>query len=326
MKGRGDHMRVRIIWVLSLVILGIAVLADASAQEKTLQTVRLAIGYIPHVQFTPLYVGIDKGFYLEEGIDLKLNFGFEFDVFSLLAAARIDVGLTDSDQLILAGAKNLGLQAIFQYYQKYPIAIIARADMTTPEDLRGKRVGTPDLSGASWIGLQIFLHHYGLEGAVQVEKIGYTQEAAFRSGRADAVVCFYNNEPIELRSENVPFHEWDVKDISDIVSASFISSRSIIDSRADVLAAFVRATRKAMAYTVDHRDEALQIALTAIGNVRKTDEELFRRRLDATCELFIHPKGYGYIELDRYVRSIQELVSLGLIHSVYPADRIVKVF
>jgi len=319
-------MRAQRVSALSAVILGIGVLAGASAQDKALQTLQLAIGYIPHVQFTPLYVGIDKGFYREEGIDLKLNFGFEYDIFSLLAASRIDVGLTDSDQLILAGAKNLGLQAIFQYYQKYPIAIIARADITNPADLRGKRIGTPDLSGASWIGLQIFLHRYGLEGAVQVEKIGYTQEAAFRSGKVDAVVCFYNNEPIELRSENVPFHEWDVKDISDMVSASFISSRSIIASRTDVLAAFVRATRKAMAYTVDHRDEALQIALTAIGNVRKTDEELFRRRLDATCELFIHPKGYGYIELDRYAQSIQELVSLGLIPSVYPADRIVKVF
>jgi len=320
-------MRFRTTFLLSSAILGIATLTIASAQDKALRTVRLAIGYIPHVQFAPLYVGIDKGFYREEGIDLKLNFGFDYDIFSLLAATRIDVGLTDSDQLILAGAKNLGLQAIFQYYQKYPVTIIARADILKPADLRGKRVGTPDLSGASWIGLQIFLHHYRLEGrAVQVEKIGYTQEAAFRSGKVDAVVCFYNNEPIELRSQNVAFREWDLKDISNMVSASFISSRSIIAARGDVLAAFVRATRKAMAYTVDHRDEAFQIAVKAVGNVQPNDEALFRERLDATCQLFINPKGYGYIDVDRYTRSIAELASLGLIAAVYPAERIVKVF
>ncbi|HUI70155.1 MAG TPA: ABC transporter substrate-binding protein [Spirochaetia bacterium] len=312
---------------LAAIVLGFTALAGAAAQERALQKVQLAIGYIPHVQFTPLYVGIAKGFYRDEGIDLQLHFGFEYDVFSLLAAGKIDVGLTDSDQLILAGAKNIGLKAIFQYYQKYPVTIIARADtVKVPADLKGKRIGTPDLSGASWIGLQIFLHAYGLEGAVSVEKIGYTQEATLRGGKADAVVCFFNNEPIQLRSEHVPFREWDVKDISDMVSASFISSDSIIKTRGEVLAAFVRATRKAMAYTMDHRDEAFQIALRAVGNVPTRDEPLFRQRLDATCELFASPKGYGYMDLDQYNRSIAELVSLGLIPSVYPAERIVKVF
>jgi putative riboflavin transport system substrate-binding protein len=319
-------MRARILALVLACATGITGLTQAFGEEP-LQKVQLAIGYIPHVQFTPLYVGIAKGFYQAEGIDLQLHFGFEYDVFSLLAAGRIDVGLTDSDQLILAGAKNMGLQAIFQYYQKYPVAIVALADkVKEPADLRGKRIGTPDLSGASWIGLQIFLHAYGLEGAVQIEKIGYTQEAALRSGRVDAVVCFSNNEPIQMRAENVAIREWDVKDISDMVSASFISSRSIIASRATVLAAFVRATRKAMAYTVDHREESLQIALQAVGNVKKQDEQLFRERLDATCELFASPKGYGYMDLGQYNRSIAELVTLGLIPAAYPAERIVKAF
>ncbi len=319
-------MRARIVALVSALALGITGLTQAFGEEP-LQKVQLAIGYIPHVQFTPLYVGIAKGFYQAEGIDLQLHFGFEYDVFSLLAAGRIDVGLTDSDQLILAGAKNMGLQAIFQYYQKYPVAIVARADkVKEPVDLRGKRIGTPDLSGASWIGLQIFLHAYGLEGAVQIEKIGYTQEATLRSGKVDAVVCFSNNEPIQMRAENVAIREWDVKDISDMVSASFISSRSIIASRATVLAAFVRATRKAMAYTVEHREESLQIALQAVGNVKKQDEQLFRERLDATCELFASPKGYGYMDLGQYNRSIAELVMLGLIPAAYPAERIVKAF
>jgi len=307
--------------------LGLLIAVSASGQARSLQKVGLAIGYIPHVQFAPLYVGISKGFYQDEGIDLQLNFGLQYDVSSLLAAGKIDVGLTDSDQLILAGAKNIGLQAIFQYYQEYPIAIIARADtVREPADLKGKTIGTPDLSGASWIGLQIFLHKYGLVDAVKVEKIGYTQEPALRSGRAAAVVCFSNNEPIVLRSEGVSIREWDVKDISDMVSASFISSGSIIAARGDVLAAFVRATRKAMAWTVDNRDEAFRISLKAVGNVQPRDEPLFRKRLDATCELFPSPKGYGAMDIGRYERSIAELVSLGLIPSAYPVDRIVKVF
>jgi NitT/TauT family transport system substrate-binding protein len=299
----------------------------AIAAPAGVEKVRLAIGYIPHVQFTPLYVGIDRGFYQEEGIELQMSFGFEYDIFSLLAAGRIDVGLSDSDQLVLSGARNMGLQAIFQYYQKYPVTVVARADaIARPEDLAGKVIGTPELSGTSYIGLQLFLRKYGLEKSVQVQKIGYTQESTLLSGRAAAVVCFYNNEPVVFRARGTSIRQWDVKDFSEMVGASFISSAAIIDARQDVLARFVRATRTAMAWTVDNRAEAAAIAARSIGNVKKEDEPLMRQRLDATCDLFVSAKGYGALDPDRWARSIAECAALGLISGTYPAERILRQF
>ncbi len=47
-------------------------------------------------------------------------------------------------------------------------------------------------------------------------------------------------------------------------------------------------------------------------------------KLDATCDLFIGPKGYGAMDLDKYNRSIAELASLGLIPKAFPADTIVR--
>jgi NitT/TauT family transport system substrate-binding protein len=221
----------------------------------------------------------------------------------------------------------MNLQAIFQYYQTYPVTVVAKADsIASPADLKGKTIGTPEVSGTSWIGLQLFLEKYGLKDEVRVEKIGYTQQATLLGGRADAVVCFYNNEPVVLRAEGIAIRQWDVKDFSDMVGASFISSRGIIAARTDTLARFVRATRKAMAYTVDHRDEAMQIALSNVGNVKKEDEPLFRERLDATCALFASDLGYGALDAARYGKSIAELASLGLIPAVYPADTILHPF
>jgi len=305
----------------------LAALGVAAAASWAADTVTLAIGYIPHVQFTPLYVGIDKGFYAAQGIDLKLEFGFQYDVFSLLAAGRIDVGLSDSDQLVISGSKDLGLQAIFQYYQSYPVAIVARADTAkNPSDLAGTVVGTPEMSGSSWIGLELFLTKFGLEKSVKVEKIGYTQESTLLSGRAAAVVCFLNNEPVAMKARGVALSEWDVKDWSDMVGASFISSRTIISARADVLSRFVQATRRAMEFTMTHRDEAEQIALKNVGNVPQADEPLFRQRLDATCQLFPSPKGYGAMDPVRYTKSIEELASMGLIPATYPAEKILRQF
>ncbi|HTO22465.1 MAG TPA: ABC transporter substrate-binding protein [Spirochaetia bacterium] len=313
---------IRVVLLLST-LLACAAPSWAAGPDKVV----LAIGYIPHVQFTPLYVGIDKGFYAAQGIDLQLEFGFQYDIFSLLAAGKIDVGLSDSDQLVISGSRDLGLQAVFQYYQKYPISIVARAEtVKTPDDLKGKTVGTPEMSGSAWIGLQLFLRKYGLEKSVSVEKIGYTQEPTLMSGRAAAVVCFLNNEPVAMKARGIALRQWDVKDWSDMVGASFISSRSIIAARPDVMARFVRATRTAMDFTMTHRDEAMQIALRNVGNVKKEDEPLFRLRLDATCDLFPSPRGFGALDTDQYARSISELASLGLIPATYPADKILRQF
>jgi NitT/TauT family transport system substrate-binding protein len=313
--------------VRSVLVLCALLAGSAPSWAAGPDKVRLAIGYIPHVQFTPLYVGIDKGFYAAEGIDLDLAFGFQYDVFSLLAAGKIDLGLSDSDQLVISGSRDLGLQAVFQYYQKYPVTIVARADaVKDPQDLKGKVIGTPEMSGTSWIGLQLFLRKYGLDKAVTVEKIGYTQEPALLSGRAAAVVCFLNNEPVAMKARGIALRQWDVKDWSDMVGASFITSRAIIAARGDVLARFVRATRKAMAFTMTNRDEAMRIALKNVGNVKKEDEPLFRLRLDATCDLFPSAQGYGALDPVRYSRSISELAALGLIPAAYPAEKILRQF
>jgi NitT/TauT family transport system substrate-binding protein len=286
--------------------------------------ISLAIGYIPHVQFTPLYVGIEKGYYRDEGVDLEISYGFGIDIFSLLQAGKIDLGLSDSDQLIISGAKDLGLQAVFQYYQKYPVSIVAAAGaIKSPEELAGKMIGTPELYGTSYIGLQLFLRKYGLAGRVDVERIGYTQAATLRSGKVAAVVCFSNNEPILLRLDGVAITQWDVRDFSDMVGASFISSRDIISRKGDALRRFARATGRAMAFTEANTDEAFAIALKQIGNLKKDDEPFFRKVLDATCQLFPSPKGYGYIDADTYQRSIEELVSLGLIKERYGAQKII---
>jgi NitT/TauT family transport system substrate-binding protein len=304
-------------------VLAALVIAASGAEAQSLQKIALAIGYIPHVQFTPLYVGQDKGFYKDEGIELDISYGFGIDIFSLLQAGKIDLGLSDSDQLIIAGSKGLPLAAVYQYYQRYPVSVVAKADrIAEPKDLVGKRIGSPELFGTSYIGLQLFLKKYGLTDKVTVEKIGYTQETSLLGDKVDAVVCFSNNEPVLLALKGVKIRQWDVRDFTDMVGASFISSATTTAAKTDALARFARATDKAMAFVQSNPDEAFRIAMARIGNIKKEDEPFFRKVLDATAALFAHPKGFGYLDTAKYDASIAELVSLGMIAAPYPSYRI----
>ncbi len=131
-----------------------------------------------------------------------------------------------------------------------------------------------------------------------------------------------NNEPILLKQSGVAINQWDVRSFSDMVGASFISSREIIGKRADALARFARATQKAMAYTVENQDEALAIAVSTIGNIKQSDVPFFKQVLAATCAFCRSSRGYGNLDAEKYGRSIDELVSLGLIKVQFPVERI----
>ncbi|MFP4374273.1 MAG: ABC transporter substrate-binding protein [Spirochaetaceae bacterium] len=307
--------------MLAVVVAGAAAL-PAAAQD----TVSMAIGYIPNIQFAPLYVGMEKGFFAEEDLELEIEYGFGVDVFSLLSLGRIDVGLSDSDQLIIGGTQNLGLKAIFQYYQDYPVSIVALADeIDSPEDLRGKTIGVPETYGTSYIGMQAFLGEYDLADAVTEQRIGYTQISSLVNGRVDAAVTFSNNEPIQLRLQGHDIVEWEVREFSEIVGASIISSDRIINERGDVIERFVRAMRKSMAYTVENQEEAVELSLPYLKDVEDTQVDFIRRSLAATSELFEPAdaeRAYGSFDASRYRASIRILERIGLIDETYPASRI----
>jgi NitT/TauT family transport system substrate-binding protein len=285
----------------------------------------MAIGFIPNIQFAPLYVGMEKGFFAEENLELEVDYGFGVDVFSLLSLGRIDVGLSDSDQLIASGTEGLGLKAVFQYYQDYPVSIVALADeVSEPADLEGKTIGVPETYGTSYIGLQAFLAEYGLKDKVTEQRIGYTQISSLLNDRVDAAVTFYNNEPVQLRLRGHDIVEWEVREFSDIVGASIISSDKIIRERRDVMERFVRAMRKSVAYTVENQQEAVQLSLPYLGDVEESQVEFIRQSLAATAELFRTggDRPYGSFDVDRYRASIRALERLGLIEEAYGADSI----
>lgn len=315
-----------IILILIVFMLVLYPVSNVYSQEKNkkLKILKLAIGYIPHIQFAPLYVGIEKGFYKQQGIDLKIQYGFGIDIFSLLLSKKIDIGLSDSDQLIIAGDKGMKLKAIFQYYQKYPVSIIARKDVITKiTDLKGKKIGVPAYYGTSYIGLLLFLKKYNLLNKVIIQKIGYNQIPALLSKKVEAVVCFSNNEPIQLKLRGVELVKWDVADFSDIVGASFISADDIINEKKELIKGFIKATAKAMSFVSRYQNDAFEISKNYIGNFNQSSEIFFKQVLKETLKLFKSPGGYGYINIEKYQKSIEILYYLNLIKNRYDASKIV---
>lgn len=300
-------------WVFLTLILVFILLSYNTFSQQNLRQMTMLIGFIPHVQFAPLYVGIEKGIFEKYGIKLNIDYGFGRDIFGLLMTEKADFALTDADELIISAEKGMGLKAFFQYYQDFPISIVKLGKNEDPKSLIGKKIGLPDFYGTNYIGTLLFLNKYQLLNKVEIVKIGYTQIQSLVSNKVDAVACYFNNEPIQLRQNGYNITEWKIKDFSNIVGGAFISSEKHLKDNKEYFIKFIKALNESIQYSINNKNETLDIAYKTVGSLNPTQKKFWEEVLSSTLELITGKGEIGVLSIDKYINMIEVLYSLNLI-------------
>jgi len=291
------------------------VLAGCSHKAQEPRKVTIAMGYIPNVQFTPVYVALERGYFRDEGLEVTLDYGMETDLLQEVGANHLQFAIASGDQVVMARANGLPVRYVANWYRRFPVCIVSLAEsgITEPEQLVGKTVGTTQMQGASYIGWLAFLSEAGIAPEqVNLQVIGYTQVASLAEKRVDAAICYAMNEPVQMINAGYEINVFGLDRYTRLISNGLITNDETIDKNPELVRGVVRAFLRGLKDTLDDPDAAFAITRGVIPEMDDTAAVLQRAVLEA-CLAYWQSDSLGASDPAAWEESVTLLRGLGLI-------------
>ena len=302
-----------------LLVLGTALALSACASPRSTQgaltRIKLPLGYIPNVQFSPLYVAVEKGYFKQAGVEIEFDYSFETDAVSLVGANELQFAVVSGEQVLLARAQGLPVVYVAAWYQQYPVAVVSKVEQNikVPADLQGKKIGLPGLYGANYIGLDALLFSAGLtEQDVMLDSIGFNQVEALAADREQAVSVYTANEPVQLQAQGYALNEMRVADYMQLASNGLITNETTLAQNPDLVRGMAEAFLKGLRDTIANPDEAYEISKKYVDNLSQADETVQKQVLARSIELW-KAERLGYSNADAWTNMNDLLVKMGLL-------------
>src|SRR3982751_987515 len=118
-------------------------MTPAHAQNKPQDKVTLMLNWYLYSEHAPFFLGKERGYYAEEGIDLDIQEGRGSAVTAQAVAAKsATFGYIDVTTMIKAAAKGAPLKSTGVLFQVSPMSVMgfSEKNIKTPKDIIGKTV------------------------------------------------------------------------------------------------------------------------------------------------------------------------------------------
>lgn len=242
-----------------------------------------------------VYAGVGEGYYAAEGLDVKILPGRgSSDALTRIASGTADVGSGGIASLMMAAAEGgIPVKAVMSLYTKQPDAIFTYegSGVTDFKSLQGKTLGLPTFSASNAL-LPLMLETNGVP-ADSVKEIKADPTALvpmLAQERVAGVVVWTTNAPsvthlLQQAGKKAVVLPWSDYGL-DGYGLSLFASQKLIDQKPDVVARFVRASKKAAEFALAHPDKA---AAHQKALVPEADTALLEADFRATQNLIDNP-------------------------------------
>ena len=225
--------------------------ASEDGKSQDLKEINVVLDWYPNAIHTFIYTAIERGYYAEEGLDVKVRFPANAnDALSLVAAGKAEIGMYYQQDVIQAvanqGTKIKSIGAIVQS----PLSIVLSLkdkNITSPSDLVGKTVGYGGTALSESI-VKTMMEYVGADASdVNLIDVGFDLMSSMTTGNVDATIgCLVNHEVPQLEEEgfDVNYFMANGYGIPNYYEEVFLANNEMIESEPEVLKGFLRASAK----------------------------------------------------------------------------------
>ncbi|USR78629.1 ABC transporter substrate-binding protein [Arcanobacterium pinnipediorum] len=295
--------------------------SQSSTTSQDFDKITLGLTYIPDVQFGPIYVALEKGYFREAGVDVTLrHHGAQEALFGALESGAEDIVFAGATEMMQARSQGIDVVNWATLYQNYPVTLIVpkSAGVKTPADLEGKKIGLPGPYGENYYALLAMQDSYNLGQKVTPSYIGYTQVAALVSQQVDAIIGFENNDLIAIRNagldvEQIPL----VKGEIPLVGAGLGSLKTNLNPK--VYARILSAIEKGVKDSQEDPQAAMDLIAKHVPSLADPDQRALATEVfQATLKLYSGNAQFGHQDPQLWEEMSIFLAKAGIVDKAVP--------
>lgn len=285
---------------------------------------KVKVGTLPIASAATLYLGREKGFFRDEGIEVEpqLQQGGA-EVAAGVQSGSFDFGYAGVIPIVIARAKRLPVQIVattddqLKDASDADVITVARkdTDIRSARDLEGATVGVNVLGGVAEVVIKASVEKDGGDPSkVKLVEVPFPEMGAALD--ANRIEAGFVPEPFLLQSVQAGGHvienaSYQAADPQGLELGIYFATEEYIGENADVVDRFVRASNRSADYAADHPEEVrkaigtyTEIPPELVQKIKlpRWDSELRQESVELQAEL---TKKYGIIE---EVPDIDELI------------------
>ncbi len=299
--------------VLAITLSGSATsILAAGASDKPLQKVVFLTNYVFNGRHAPFFVGLDKGYYKEAGLDIQISpaSGSGF-VLSALEGGKADYGIAECSTAVQAIARGAKAKAFGVFMDISPSGLASLTPYPNPASLVGRSVAA-SLTDSARIILPILFDQKGLDPTTikwQAADPGIYFPLLLE-GKVDLVTASIDGDVPALTRIATPqgktvyfssFADWGY----DVFGIFLVTTAERIAQNPEGVKAFAAATVKAVKYSVEHPEETAQIMVKYNPTMDlNTTLTQWKQSIKAINTAYVAKNGYGIATPDRLQRTI----------------------
>ena len=241
--------------------------SDSSSTTPT----KITVGVIPIVDTAPIWLGVKKGFFKDEGLDVTVQptTGGAASVPGVVAGSY-DFAFGNFVSTMVANDKGLGLKYVTNGNSTAgdpdfgAVIVPANSPIKTPADLSGKTISVNNLQNIGDTTIRTVVDDDGGDSStIKFVEVAFPDaEAAVANDQVDAawILAPFLDSAVANGARVISYNFSDFDPGLDI--AGYFTTQKTFDEKPELVKAFQTAMNKSLEYADSHPDEVKQIVTT----------------------------------------------------------------